>query len=243
MAPQSHLNDDLDPPTCDGHASAVAGSDRIRLAIVDDYEIVVLGLGALLRTEDDIDVVELSADGTVDRRDLDIVLYDTFGAADPDLCMVRSMIDDRHVAKVVVYTWNFDDRQIRRALDLGVCGYLSKSLNRDDLVAALRRVQAGEVVVSVHADARTSPGTERRWPGQGMELTEKEADVLALITQGHDNASIAEMLFISPNTLKTRVRNLYRKIGADSRVQAALWGVKHGFEPDKTVPWSGERSA
>lgn len=74
-----------------------------------------------------------------------------------------------------------------------------------------------------------------------MDLTEKEADVLSLIVRGLDNQAIAEQLFISGNTLKTRIRYLYRKLDVDNRVQAALWGVKHGFEPDNEIRWEDLR--
>ncbi len=208
----------------------------IRLALVNDYELVVEGLAALLERDDRFLVVDITTDDHVNAP-ADVALYDTFGAADPDFDTVRSMLADSRVTKTVVFTWAFDRDQIDKALDLGVAGYLSKALPADDLGATLHRIHLGETVVSDPPSARSSTATGRRWPGQAMNLTEKEADVLALISQGHDNRSIADMLCISPNTLKTRVRHLYRKIGADTRVQAVIWGVRNGFEPDNAEPW------
>lgn len=212
------------------------GPGTIRLAILNDYEIVVLGLADLLGAHEDFEIVEISTEDTVD-SDVDVALYDTFGSVDDELDLVTSMVGDAHVGSVVVFTWEFDQVMIDRALSAGATGVLSKSLTADDLVDSIRRIHAGEVVVSDHP-ARTGAATARRWPGQSMNLTEKEADVLALIVRGLDNRSIAETLYISGNTVKSRIRNLYRKIGVETRVNAALWGVKHGFEPDNEVAWS-----
>ena len=130
-----------------------------------------------------------------------------------------------------VFTWNHDPDLVDSAMRQGVHGYLSKGLDGDELSDALVRI-AGDETVVMHTARRTRPSTERRWPGQLHDLSEREAEVLALITQGYENDAIARRLYISPNTLKTRIRNLYRRMGFENRVQAAVWGVKHGFETD-----------
>jgi DNA-binding NarL/FixJ family response regulator len=131
----------------------------------------------------------------------------------------------------VIYTWNFHPDLVSRARELGASGYLSKTLPARDLVAALEAVHAGEMVVS------DAPGGDRRvvgldWPGRGEGLTDRESEILALITQGKSNAEVAELTFLSPNTVKSYIRNVYRKIAVSSRTQAVLWGVRHGFTPD-----------
>lgn len=78
--------------------------------------------------------------------------------------------------------------------------------------------------------ARAAPGLD--WPGRGEGLTEREAEILALITQGKSNAEVAALTYLSPNTIKSYIRIIYRKIGVGSRTQAVLWGVEHGFTPD-----------
>jgi len=93
-------------------------------------------------------------------------------------------------------------------------------------------VHAGEVVVSNPAPrARSTPGLE--WPGSQEGLTDREAEVLALITQGRSNAEVAALTYLSPNTVKSYIRTIYRKIDVASRTQAVLWGVAHGFTPDQ----------
>jgi DNA-binding NarL/FixJ family response regulator len=208
----------------------------VRLAIVNDYEIVVRGLASVLEERDGFRIVELATGSVVDTP-VDLALYDTFGAVEPGFETVRQMVDDPHVGRVVVFTWVFETPRVDDLLAMGVDGYLSKALSADDLVDALHRIHGGERVVSEAPSASAGTGTGRRWPGQSMNLTEKEADVLAFIVRGLDNREIAELLYISPNTLKTRIRSLYRKLGVESRVQAALWGVQHGFQPDSELEW------
>jgi DNA-binding CsgD family transcriptional regulator len=70
------------------------------------------------------------------------------------------------------------------------------------------------------------------WPGKALGLTDRESEVLALITQGRSNAEVAAHTYLSPNTVKSYIRSIYRKIGVESRTQAVLWGVAHGFSPD-----------
>ena len=70
------------------------------------------------------------------------------------------------------------------------------------------------------------------WPGRGEGLTDRESEILALITQGMSNADVARLTYLRPNTVKSYIRNVYRKIHVESRTQAVLWGVAHGFTPD-----------
>jgi len=132
---------------------------------------------------------------------------------------------------VVVYTWNFHPDLVDSARRQGARGYLSKTLTARDLVAALEAVHAGEVVVSDQPPrARSTIGLN--WPGRGEGLTDRESEILALITQGKNNADVAALTFLSPNTVKSYIRNIYRKIDVASRTQAVLWGVNNGFTPD-----------
>src|SRR5699024_4091783 len=100
-----------------------------------------------------------------------------------------------------------------------------------ELVSALERIHRSETVVS-DPPGRTSRSTSGlAWPGRAEGLTSREAEVLALITQGSSNAAIAAETYLSANTVKSYIRNLYRKIGVTSRTRAVLWGIEHGFTP------------
>ena len=200
----------------------------LRLAIVDDYAVVIAGVAALLSGEH-IAVVETGASMEV-LSDVDIVLYDTFGQVQGDGIDLEDFVRDSG-ARVVVFSWNLQPDLVDRALSRGASGYLSKALDGREIVEALERVHRGEVVVRV-GDRESSVGAEGDWPGRTVGLSPREAEVLALITQGRSNLEIAERAYLSVNTVKTYIRAAYRKIGVTTRPQAVRWGMVHGFEPD-----------
>ena len=162
---------------------------------------------------------------------VDIVLYDSFAQPESDHDEISVLVENPRARRVVVYTWNFHPDLIRTARQQGVHGYLSKTLAARDLVAALEAVHAGQVIVSDPPPrARSTSGLN--WPGRGEGLTDRESEILALITQGKSNAEVATLTFLSPNTVKSYIRTIYRKIDVASRTQAVLWGVNNGFTPD-----------
>lgn len=200
----------------------------LRLAIVDDYPIVVAGVASFLASES-IAVVETAAMTPV-LTDVDIILYDTFGQVQGVGIDLQDFVRDSG-AKVVIYSWNLEPEMIRQAMAGGASGYLSKVLTGPEVVAALERVMRGEIVV-ITGDHETSVGGVGDWPGRSAGLSPREAEVLALITQGLSNVEVADRAFLSPNTVKTYIRSAYRKIGVQSRSQAIVWGMANGFEPN-----------
>jgi DNA-binding NarL/FixJ family response regulator len=213
---------------------------QILVAIVNDYDVVTTGLATMLDGyRDRVVIAELDSNLGVDDH-VDIVLYDTFAQPESDVDELSTLVRNPRAKRVVVYTWNFHPDLIRRGREQGMHGYLSKTLSASDLVTSLEAVHAGEMVISDQAPrARTNPGLD--WPGRPEALTDREAEVLALITQGMSNAQVAGLTFLSPNTIKSYIRSIYRKIGVESRTQAVLWGVDHGFTPDhrRIEHWRG----
>ena len=203
----------------------------IRLAIVDDYEVVIRGLADMLRSAtDEIEVVELDAQEPVGQR-VDIALYDTFAQGQGDSPEVEELVANPLVGRVAVYTWNLDDRLVQAALSQGVSAYLSKTLAADELAEALRAVHEGKEVVSPAPGS--GPLLQGDWPGREEGLTAREAEVIALITQGYSNADIAARASLSINSVKSYIRSSYRKMGVTSRTNAVLWGLDHGMSPDR----------
>lgn len=200
----------------------------LRIAIVDDYPVVVAGVAKFLESER-IDVVETGA-GTAVVSDVDIVLYDTFAQITGHGLDLEDFVRDSG-AKVVIYSWNLDPRLIEEALAGGARGYLSKVLTGPEIVAALERVVEGEIVI-LPGNHESSAGDEGDWPGRSAGLTPREAEIVALIVQGLSNQEIAERAFLSINSVKTYIRNAYQKMQVTRRSQAVLWGVANGFEPD-----------
>jgi DNA-binding NarL/FixJ family response regulator len=212
----------------------------ITVALVDDYDVVVKGVANMLDPyRDRIVIAELDSTMPVD-DEVDIVLYDSFAQPESDHEEIGVLVANPRAHRVVVYTWNFHPDLVESARRHGAHGYLSKTLPARELVAALEAVHAGDVVISeVAARARSVPGLD--WPGRGEGLSDREAEILALITQGKSNADVARLTFLSPNTVKSYIRTIYRKLGVASRTQAVLWGVKHGFTPDhhRIEHWRG----
>lgn len=203
----------------------------VRLALVDDYEVVLLGVRHMLDAyRDRIEVVELDAREPVS-TDVDIALYDTFAQPEADRQDIEVLLANPHAARVAVYTWCFEPHVVDAAIRKGAHGYLSKRLPAADLVAALEAINAGELVVS-SATTGARVRTARDWPGRAEGLTDRESEIIALITQGHSNAAIADRTFLSINSIKTYIRGAYRKMRVSSRTQAVLWGVEHGFKPE-----------
>lgn len=206
-------------------------SRPLTVALVDDYDVVLLGVAKLLDTyRDRVVVAEIDTNRAVKDK-VDIVLYDSFAQPESDHAEISVLVENPNATKVVVYTWTFRPDLIENARSRGANGYLSKSLTARDLVGALERIHAGEEVIS-DPPGRVRPNPGLDWPGQGEGLTDRESEILALITQGLDNAQVAACAFLSPNTIKSYIRSLYRKINVTSRTQAVLWGVDHGFSPD-----------
>jgi NarL family two-component system response regulator LiaR len=211
----------------------------VTVGVIDDYDVIVQGVAALLSAHPDlVRVVDCSTKGGPDER-VDLALLDCFALPDHGAELIRLVAVHRNVGKVAVYTWSSTPELIDAAFGFGASGYLSKGLSGRELAEALVRVHQGERLV-LTADGRAANhssagnGSARRWPGQDAGLTERESEVLALITQGQRTAEIASALYLSVNSIKTHTRNVFRKIGVSTRTEAALWGVDHGFRPDRS---------
>ena len=213
---------------------------QIRIALVNDYDVVVFGLARILEPyADRLVIVEIDTNEPV-ADPADIVLYDSFAQPESDRNEVADIVASRRSRKVVVYTWNLHPDLVRQARRQGASGYLSKALPARELVGALESVHGGEVVIS-EPERRAKVINGSDWPGRSEGLTDRESEVLALITQGMSNAEITDLTHLSGNTVKSYIRSTYRKIGVASRTQAVLWGVEHGFQPDhrRIEHWRG----
>lgn len=212
----------------------------IRLGLVNDYEVVLFGVARMFdRYGDRVVIAEIDLTEGV-CEDVDIALYDNFAQPEADQDEIRALIDSPHARRVVVYTWNFDEHLVEAALAKGASGYLSKTLAAAALVDALERIHRGEVVVSP-APSKSCLSVGQDWPGRSEGLSERESEILALITQGKSNSEVAALTYLSMNSIKTYIRSAYRKIGVTSRTQAVLWGIEHGFTPDhrRIDAWRG----
>ena len=193
----------------------------VRVALTNDFELVVAGLARMLDGfPERIEVLDTSIQGEdVDRR-VDVALFDTFGHVGNGFDEIERLVKEPEIHRVAVFTWQFEPALVDRALALGCTGYLSKALDAEHLVGALEKIARGHQIVSENPmlDRHTSP--ERGWPGRADGLSERESEVLVLIAEGLSNLDIAASLSISPNSVKAHIRSGYRKLGVATRAQA-----------------------
>ena len=201
----------------------------LRVAIVNDYEIVVHGVAQMLAPHAArVEVIELDSRQTVSSP-VDIVLCDSFGFIEGEGVDIADLVATGN-GKVVMYSWVRNQEAIARALAQGAAGFVSKSLPAQELIEALEAIHRGETVTSDAGDDENPAGGADH-PGRDAGLSPREAEVLALIAKGLSNQEIAAVSFLSSNTVKTHIRHTYAKIGVTRRPQAVVWALQHGFVP------------
>ena len=207
--------------------------ERISVYLLDDHEIVRRGLRGLLAEEGDIDVVGESATARAALREipvlrpdvavLDVRLPDGSGI---EVCReLRSSVPETHALILTSYD---DDDALFAAIMAGASGYLLKVIAGQDVVAAVRRVRAGQSLID---PALTSRVLQRVRQGAAHEpalasLSEQEHKVLTLIAEGQTNRQIASHMFLSEKTVKNYVSSILTKLGLESRTQAAVLATK-----------------
>lgn len=193
----------------------------IRVAVVNDYMIVLEGLRALLKPcEPEIVVVELDVKKSP-RRGVDVTLLDTYGEFENLGTRVRALKALPDNGAVVVFSFSDQPVAVRRALRAGAQGFISKAVPREQIIDGIRAAARGERIVSTQRTHHAQIDPAIRWPGRDMGLTERESELLSLLSTGMTNRELGVHLYISENTVKTQLRHLYSKIGVRNRAQAA----------------------
>jgi DNA-binding NarL/FixJ family response regulator len=207
----------------------VAGPEAarpIRVLIVDDHPAVRRGLRTFLELSEDIDVVGEAADGTqvadlVVATGPDVVLLDMVLPGLDGLGVLAALREQGTAARVLVITSFTDRRSVLPAVRAGARGYLSKDVEPEALVAAVRSVHAGHLLLE--------PEVTVALLAEPPQLTAREGDVLALVADGRSNREIARALTLSEKTVKTHVSSILLKLGLADRTQAALYAVRSGL--------------
>lgn len=195
----------------------------LSVGLSNDYELALLGLAQMLAQHPSrVQVVDLT---TLTRlpHEPDLILFDTFGRLPHEDAKLHEVVE-QNTAPVVVYSW--EEYPEEAALRGGAVAYLHKGMSADELVAALEAIHEGIPVPRVEPRG----GSVVSWPGQGLGLSSREAEMLTFITRGLSNEEIARRSFITMNTVKSYIRNAYRKIGVRNRAQAVAWGYQNGFD-------------
>lgn len=194
----------------------------IRVLVADDHPVVRQGLCTMLELEDDIEVVGRAADGAeavllARSEHPDITLMDVQMPILDGIEALRRIRSDNPDARVIVLTTYRNEDYIFPSLRAGARGYLLKDSSREELAGAIRAVARGESLLDPEmVDAARDDGG----------LTARECEVLRLMADGHNNAQIAVSLFVSENTIKTHVSNIFTKLGCRDRAAAVLLAWK-----------------
>ncbi len=212
----------------------------LRVVLVDDHEMVLQGLKAMLgRFLGRIRVVGEAADAetaeqVVAALDPDVVLCDVRlrGSSGLDLC--KRLVDKEPARRVVLLSVYDDEQYLYQALRAGAAGYLLKRVGGDELVRQLEQVNAGETVVDSALAGRAAASAARLqsgefWPGAHVGLSHRESEVLALMVAGLSNRAIAAKLIVGDETVKSHVRAIYRKLDVGDRAGAVAVALREGI--------------
>ena len=212
----------------------------IRVLIVDDHAVVRRGLLAFLDTEPDLEVVGVAGGGEEALAQLrhldgqarlpDVVLMDLRMEPMDGIEATRRIRADHADVEVVALTSFGETARVQAALEAGASGYLLKDADADNVTAAIRAAHRGDLqldpAVARRLMSSLRPETSR---SSLTELTARELDVLRLLASGRANKEIAAELSLSERTTRTHVSSILRKLGLNSRTQAALWAVREGL--------------
>ena len=222
---------------------------RVRVAVVNDHEVIVRGVGAMLARHHEVHVLDTIVVGQpVLHGPVDVALYDTFGRTEVMEKELSAVLADEQVHAIAVFSLELPPGLIAEAERAGVRSFIAKSVPAERLVHALVRIAAGEDVI-VGADDPDDPDAtvsrngdvavdtvlaELDWPGKDERLSERESQVLVLVAEGLTNAEIGARLYLGAETVKTYLRQACAKLGLRNRVQAATYVarteafVRHG---------------
>jgi len=212
----------------------------LRLVLVDDHEMVLHGLDAMLgHFADEVQIVGTATSAATALRAVaaavpDVVLCDVRIGKESGLDLCREITVQYPSVKVVVLTVYDDEHYLFQALRVGASGYILKRIDGGELVRHLRRVREGETVIDSALAGRVALSAARLdagefWPGAHLGLTQRESEVLELLVSGHSNKGVAAKLVVSEDTVKTHIRGLYRKLGVSDRSGAISVALREGL--------------
>ena len=211
----------------------------IRLLLVDDHQMVLDGLRAMLRPHAaEVDVVAATTDPAEALRLVvefapDVALVDVRMRSTSGFELCAELLRRAPVVKVVLLTVYDDEQYLFEGLRAGASGYLTKQVVAEELLGHVRRVLDGETVVDSGLAGRVALSAARLdrgefWPGAAVGLSQRESEVLELIVRGQPNRAIAARLVLGEETIKTHVRSIYRKLGVNDRAQAVAFALREG---------------
>jgi two-component system, NarL family, nitrate/nitrite response regulator NarL len=217
---------------------------HIRVVIADDHPIVRDGLKKLLLLEDDIKVVGEACDGRqvldlMQEHEPDVLLLDLRMPNLDGLSVLQNLRESGRKTKVIVLTASDDKNEFVQAMKLGCSGIVLKQTATELIVKSIRKVHGGEIWLDSHTTAAVmrqfaSPGDQLMASanGKGRErspLSTREREIVQLVAQGYKNKEMAEKMFISEQTVKNHLHNIFDKLGVSDRLELALYAIHKGL--------------
>jgi len=198
------------------------------VAIVDDHSVVRIGIKYVLMTDSEFQLVGEADDGAeavslVERVHPDILLLDVRMPGTDGIAALKAVREKFPDQKVVMLTMSDAEEDVYQALSLGACGYVIKDNSPVNIISALKTVMSGELAVS--------EGVRSVYEARKSErgLTDREKEILVLVSKGCSNTEIGDILSLSPNTVKNHLKNLFEAIGASDRAEAVAIGIRRGL--------------
>jgi DNA-binding NarL/FixJ family response regulator len=230
-------------PTNDNSEGTEKRKATVRILIADDHPIVRDGLKKLLLLEDDFEIVGEASDGRevlerVQELDPDVLLLDLRMPNLDGLSALQALQQSNKRTRVIVLTASEDKNEFVQAMKLGCSGIVLKQTAPDLIVKSIRKVNAGEIWLDSHTTAAVmrqfQTGTEAGGisTGKGRErspLSAREREIVALVAQGYKNKEMAEKMFISEQTVKNHLHNIFDKLGVSDRLELALYAIHKGL--------------
>ena len=205
--------------------------DKIKLLIVDDHQMVRLGISSFMNIQPDIEVVGEAADGEsgyLKAKNLkpDVILMDLVMDRLDGIGATQKILAEMPEQKILILTSFLDDEKVFPALAAGAKGYILKTSQAAEIASAIRKVASGQDVLSGAVKEKINQQKHRK-PELYDNLSKREMEVLKILAQGLSNQEIADQLFISLKTVKTHVSNIFNKLEVNDRTQATIYAIQH----------------
>ena len=206
--------------------------NAIRVMLIDDHEMVRLGLKSYLNLQPDVEVVAEAGDGEEGLTKAlevkpDVVVMDLVMPKMTGVEATLALLKEWPQAQIVILTSYLDNEKIYPVLEAGARGYMLKTSSADEILSAIRKVARGEYAIETEVEKKVEH--HKRYPDLHEDLTAREREILTLLAKGYDNQRIADESFISLKTVKTHVSNILSKLAVSDRTQAVVYAFQHGL--------------
>ena len=210
----------------------------MQILLVDDHEMVRLGLKGYLDLQDDVDVVAEASNGREGVEKAlelhpDVIMMDIVMPEMSGIEATFAILKEWPEAKILILTSYLDNEKIYPVLDAGAKGYMLKTSSADDILRAVRKVAKGELAIETEVSQKVE--YHRNHIELHEDLTARERDILGLLAKGYENQRIADELFISLKTVKTHVSNILSKLEVSDRTQAVVYAFQHHLVPQDDI--------